>query len=236
MQLSDIRTEVFSLLRETEETDTNFTATQINAFINQAVKLLVPIIEQPRKFSSGTQVTQGTGSYVVPSDFVMLKTVYFGDESVNGDSSPLQFVTEQFLRAAFPSWRSTSSQTQDRPRYIMLLDDDTFYIYPTPSAAEAVSGKKLIYNYLFLPTDLSSDSDTPDLPLPYHDLIKFYAAYLCYLNLGNKDTAVLMYKSFMEQHKLVQSASTIESEENLAFSWVGDVQDLDEDGPRIVIP
>lgn len=236
MQLSDIRSQVYSLLRETSSTDSNFTDAQINSFINQTVKLLVPIIEQPRKFSSGTQVTQGTGGYTVPSDFVMLKTAYFGDESINGDSRPLQFVTEQVLRAVYPSWRSTATANQDRPRYIMLLDDDTFYIYPTPSAVESASGKKLVYSYLFLPADLSSDSDIPDLPLTYHDLIKFYAAYLCYLNMGNKDTAVLMYKSFMEQHKLIQSASTIESEENLSFSWVGDSNEMDDDGPRIGLP
>ena len=230
MQLSDIRSQIYLLLRETSSTDSNFTDAQINSFINQSIRLMVPIIEQPRKFSSGTQVVAGTATYTIPTDFVMLKTVYFGDKTITGDDLPLEFKTEQWLRAHFPNWRDTSTGARGRPKYIILLDDDTFLLFPTPDATESATGKLLTYDYLFIPTDLSSDSDTPDLPLPYHDLIKFYACYLCYLNLGKKDEAVLVFKSFTEHHKLIQRASTIESEENLSFQWIGDERDMEGGG------
>ena len=219
--LSDIRSQVYALLRE-QSGDSQFTDAQINSLINQAQRLLVPIIEQPRKFSSGTQAVAGTATYAVPSDFVMLKTAYFGKTDVSGDNLPLEFKTEQWLRANYPNFLYTGSDAYGRPKYILLKDDDTFLLFPTPNADESVTGKFLIIDYLFNPADLSGDSDTPDLPLSYHDLIKFYVCYLCYLNLGKPDIAALLFASFEKHHKLIQQASTIESEENLAFSWIGE--------------
>lgn len=218
-----IRSQVYSLLRETPLTDSNFTDAQINAFINQAIKMAVPIIEQPRKDATPVAAVQGTTDYAVPSDFVRLNTADFGDVTLANDVKPLTFVTPETLRSLFPFWRSTHVSNQGRPSYIAFAkDEDTLFLYPPPNAAEAVSGKYLIYNYLFYPADLSADSDTPDLPLPYHDILKFYVAHLCYLNLGNGDLATKMYGEFIAHDKQIRLASTIESKEALGWEWAYD--------------
>lgn len=216
--LVQIRTQCYGLLRETSS-DTQFGDTQINSFINQSIKLASPIIELPRKFSSGTQGVQGQGAYAVPSDFIALRTAYYGDETVSGKSYPLKFIREETLKEIHPSWRDTSASAQGRPRYIFFRDQSTFYIFPTPDALAATTGNKLIYNYIYQATDLSADSDIPSLPLPYHDILKFYTCHLAYLNIGNKDMAKMMFDEFIASHKSIQAISITESKEAMAFQW-----------------
>lgn len=218
--LGAVRSQVLSLLRETTG-DTNFTPDQLNAFINQAQKLMVPIIGKPRKDYS-VQVSAGDMDYDVPSDFVRMNMAYFGDPALANDIVPLQFVTEETLRSMFPSWRSTHVNNRGVPAYIFMMDDDTMGIYPPPNADQSATGKKLLISYLYYPADLSSDSESFVLPLPYQDILKYYAAHLCYLNLSNEAMAATMLKEFAEHHKQIQQNSTIESKEALGWEWAYD--------------
>jgi hypothetical protein len=227
--LGAIRSQTLSLIRETTG-DTNFTSDQLNAFINQAQKLMVPIIGKPRKDYS-VQVAVGDVDYDVPSDFVRMNMAYFGDLSLANDVRPLQFVTEDTLRSLFPSWRSTHSTNRGVPSYVFMIDDNTVGIYPPPNSDNSATGKKLIYSYLYYPVDLSSDSDEPVLPLPYQDILKYYAAHLCYLNLSNQDMAATMLKEFAEHHKQIQQNSIIESNEALGWQWAYD-DGVNDDSPN----
>jgi len=215
---SAIRSQSYTLLRETSG-DSNFTDTQINDFIDQAISLIAPIIEHPRKESSGTQVSEGNGDVTLPTDNLVILNAYFGDKAVLSDWTPIKVVTEEVLKAIAPNWGQTPTSSEGRPAYFLVKSRTTGHLYPHASAAESVSGKKWWVNYVYQPAVLSNDSNSPDLPLPYHDILKFYVCHLCYLNLSNPAMADYMFKLFSQNHQAIRGISTREAQETMRFSW-----------------
>src|SRR3990167_10366002 len=116
---SAIRSQSYTLLRETSG-DSNFTDTQINDFIDQAISLIAPIIEHPRKESSGTQVSEGNGDVTLPTDNLVILNAYFGDKAVLSDWTPIKVVTEEVLKAIAPNWGQTPTSSEGRPAYFLV--------------------------------------------------------------------------------------------------------------------
>lgn len=233
--VQQIQLQSLDLLRETDG-DSHFTNTQFLSWINQAVRLIAPIIEHPRDIVS-VQADSTADGYTLPSDLIVLRTVYFGDRSISNDVRPLVFVTEETLKELYPGWLEQTIVSRGRPRYAMFLDKRTLFVYPRPDADNAVANKSVIIDYIYSPAVLSSNAQEPDLPIPYHDILKFYICSLCYLNLGNPAMAKAMMEKFMEEHKLLESVSTKESKEGLAFQWGYD-EDVNDNFSRggYVIP
>lgn len=214
--LVQLRNRTYSLLRE-DSTNTHFTDTSvIDGFLNEGVTFAAVFIEYPRDLVSVTS-QNNIGSYTNPDDNLMVRTAYFGDSGVSGDIHPLKFVTEETLREIYPSWLDQTSSGQGRPQYFMQLDRHTIHIFPRPDAANA--GKKVWINYNYVPTAMVDDSDTPDLPLPYHNLLPLYALYLAYIALQNIMVSRAMYNDFMEKINRLKSAVTKETKEALSFQW-----------------
>lgn len=214
-----------NLLRE-DTTNTHFPdPTVLNGFINEGMEFSAVFIEYPRVLDS--VVTQANvGSYANPSDNLLIRTAYFGDPNTAGDMKPVEFVTEETLKSMFPSWLDNTATSQaDRPQFIIQLDRKTLSIFPRPNAIGA--GKKLWINYNYVPAPLVNDSDVPDLPLPYHNILPLYALHLCYIALQNVPIAKEMYTEFMDKVMKLKSAVTKESKENLSFSWGYDGMDVD---------
>jgi hypothetical protein len=222
--LSDIRSQVYSLLKETSG-DSNFTDAQINSFINQTQSLIAPLIELPRKQSSGTQVTEGMGSVTLPTDNILILDAYIGDTSLAGDMKRLIVVKEQVIP---PTWMDTNTSSRGEPTRFFQQTLTNGIIYPRANANAAATDKKVYFDYVYKPADLSSDSESPSFPLPYQDIIKFYVLYLCYLTLGNSALAQQFKNDFIEHHKVIQSASTKETREGFSFQWTYGISD-DED-------
>lgn len=97
----------------------------------------------------------------------------------------------------------------------------TITVHPRPDSAAAASGKKIILERTYYPIDLSSDSSSPELPVVYHDLLKFYVAYLCYSGKlkDPNELAPRKLKLFQEQIKLLQGVVDKETEEGYAFGF-----------------
>ena len=222
--LSEIRTQVYDLLSEADG-DSHFTPTELNSIINQSQSLIAPLIELPRKLSTGVQVTQGMGSVTLPVDNILILDVYYGDNTKPGGMRRLFVVKEQVIP---PDWQDTSVNSQGEPNKFFQQTLTNGIIYPRANSTSAATGKMVYFDYVYLPADLSADSDTPSFPLPYQDIMKFYVLYLCQLSLGNKESATLYKQAFFEHHKLVQSASTKETREGMTWQWTYRVDD-DED-------
>lgn len=222
--LGQLRTKTYSLLRE-DTTNSHFTDIQINAFLNEGMEFSAVFIEYPRDLVSVT-AESGVGSYANPSDNLIVRTAYFGDNSISGDIRPLKIVTEETLKEIYPSWLdSTSTGTADRPQYLIQLDRRTLFIFPRPNAG----GKKLWMNYNYVPATMSNDSDVPDLPVPYHNLLPIYALHLCYIALQNVQISNAMYTEFMEKVNRIKAAVTKEAKELEGFAW--GYSDVDVDTP-----
>ena len=215
--LAQNRQRVLNHLRE-DSTNTHFPdTTVIDGYLNEAQEDLAVFIEYPRVFDS--VVTQlNIGSYANPADNLLIRTVYFGDKNVAGDWKPVKFVTEETLREFYPSWGDNTVSTQaDRPEYIIQIDRKTLHIFPRPNSVAA--GKKLWINYNYVPAPMVNDSDVPDLPLPYHNLLSIYALHLCYIDLQNMKVSDELLAQYQKKAQRLQSAVTKESKENLSFSW-----------------
>lgn len=198
-------------------------STVVAGFLNQGAEFAAVFIEYPRDLVS-VQAQSGIGSYPNPADNLLLRTAYFGDSSIVGDIKPITITTEETLKTIYPSWLDqTSSGTADRPQYLIQIDRNTVHIFPRPNAAGSATGKKLWLNYNYVPASMVNDSDVPDLPVPYHNLLPFYAVHLAAIPLKDAPLSIQMYNQFMQKVNLIKSAVTKESKDNLGFSWGNDV-------------
>jgi hypothetical protein len=78
----------------------------------------------------------------------------------------------------------------------------SFYMYPLPSQQYQVE-----LDCFCLPSDLSFDTDADVVPAPWRDACKFYAAYLCYLELQNMNSARAMLDAFERQVSVYSQAA-----------------------------
>lgn len=225
--LAAIRNQVYALLKQTSG-DSQFTDAQINGFINEAQRLLVPIIELPRKHGTAVQVTAGMGDITLPTDNVLILDVYYGDPAVRGSVRKLAVITEQTLSALHPGWLETNTDSRGTPRFFVKRNETTGLLFPRADTNSSTTGKTVILNYVYTPTDLSSDSDSPSFPLPYHDVMKFYVLYLIWMALKEPVLAEQYKTDFFEHHKNIQSGSTKEARETMAWTWAEDDVNVDE--------
>ena len=234
LTLSQIRDEVRLLIDE-EADDSHFTNSELNDFINQAIGFSATQLEYPRDFTD-IQVEEGVPAYTLPDDFIFLRTAYFGDKSLGNDVRPLTIVSEETLSAIRRSWLDETTANRGRPARLMMLDKQTVFLDPTPNADESVTGKKLIMDYIFHPGNLTSDSQEPNLPVPYHNLIQYYAAHLCYLGrLLNPQQASILRQKFNDETTLLKHIVEKETKGGLAWQW-GFSDGINDDEAVRIIP
>lgn len=216
--LSSIRTQIRTLISEQDPNNTHFTDAELTEYVNQAQVFLATLVEYPRTITSA-QVTQGTSEYTLPSDFISIISAYFGDVTKQNDIYRLRVLNLETLDTLYPSWLSTNTGNQGRPRFLYLKDRSTLKLVPTPDAENSATNKKYHLNYIKRPADLSGNTDTPDLPLPYHDLLQFYACHLGYLKLQVQEMADKMEALFDKKINALRSEVNKESKEQMAWQW-----------------
>lgn len=187
-------------------------------FMNEGVQFISTKIEWPRDIVS-VQVEDDIPAYTLLTDTLKILTAYFGDQNVQGDVRPLHVVTEEKLNEYDSSWLDKTSSSKGTPNKIMLLDRNTILVHPRPNTTQSASGKKIYLNYVYYPAALSADGDIPDLPPIYHDSIKEYAAYLCYMGiLKNPNLAKEILKTMLTKIEMIKP-SVVSSFEEKYFGW-----------------
>lgn len=232
--LSQIRTLSRVFISQTDENNTDFDNSTLNGFANEGVRFLGALVKKPIDLV-GVQVENNIGKYNLPTDAVLILSALFGDRSTNNDVRPLQIVPLEELKSYYPSWLDSTSNSTGRPEYITLLDRRTVLITPRPDSTESASGKKLFINYCYQPATLSNDSDSPDLPIVYHDLVAKYVQHMCMMSkLNQPELGVALYGQIVEQAKKLESLIIKDSNE-LSFGW-GSAINPESDGFSTVIP
>lgn len=227
MNRGTIRSTAFGLISQVEGSG-DFSTAEMNSYADEGVRFLSTLVKWPRD-KVEVQVELNTPAYTLPSDFVLLMSAYFGDVSIGGDVQPLEIMTEESLTSLNRSWLDESSQNTGVPRRIILLDRQTVVIDPKPDAASSASGKKLILTYVYSPASMANDSDEPDMPVSFHDLIPMYVQYKCYLGRLNKpELASALLKNIVDQSKLLEPVVTKEFTP-LAMTWGARADSLDHD-------
>lgn len=216
-----IRTQVRALIDQTDTGNTKFTDTELNEYIGEAVNYAAVQIEYPRDFIE-VQVEQNVGDYTLLTDALIVRTAYFGNKSTANDIGPLQIISEEQLTALFPAWLDESGTNTGRPTYLIVKDRNTVSIFPKPNATQSATGKKLILDYIYNPAALNSDSDIPDLPVPFHNILQFYAGHLAYIRLTNSDMSIKLMNIFAAKVKELKVSVSKETVEGMFFGWAYD--------------
>lgn len=232
--LGQIRALIRAGISQEDTTNTDLTDSQLNGYANIGVRELGALVKKPIDHVS-VQAEQGVPAYTLPADTVIMTTAYFGDVSGNGDVQPLRIIPEEELRQVAPGWMSQATASQGRPSFAVLIDRLTVLVYPTPSAIESVSGKKIHIGYVYQPAILVSDSDIPDLPIVYHDLISRYAISLAWSSkLGKPELGAAILQEVYGKAKKLEGL-IVKDSESPGFYWGSfvDTDDGDVSGLRI---
>jgi hypothetical protein len=226
--LSQINNLTRVYISQAGESNSDFTNNELTGFANEGIRFLAGLVKKPTDIVSW-QAEAGKAAYLLPDDFIIMRTSYFGDTSIAGDVSNLMQTTEEALKEDNPGWMEETVSSRGTPRKIILLNRTTILVYPTPDDAASASGKKIHMNYVYQPSPLVNDSDEPDLPLVYHDLISKYSAHMCYMSKLNKpELGTALLQEVMDLAKKFESLIIKDSEGSFGWNWGGAIQSDDD--------
>lgn len=204
--LAALRISTRRLIDEQDTTNTHFTDSEINDYLNQATQYLGVEMEWPIQTSTATAIVS-QALYTLPDDFVSVISVYF-------NNLPLQILDRNDLTAITPNWQNTPT---GKPRIAYKADNAVLGLWPAPDADNADLDIQI--EYIQVPATLSSDSDIPDLHTSYQICLPFYAAFLCDYRLGNDKKADLHFKLYEKHRTSLMSKVQKFSDSMLRFKW-----------------
>ena len=215
--LQQIRADSELLFRE-KTGGRRFSPEQWNGFINKGQEYLATVIEYPVDMVAVTSELN-VGAYNLPSDNMIIRKAFFGTTTTKDDINKLNIVNMEVLTTLFPNWLDATIGNAGQPRYMIVLDKKTVYIHPRPDSTYV--GKDLILHYVYSPSAMVAEGDTPDIPVPYHTLLKFYACFLAYEGSENPEMAKEMKEQLDSHRKEIESVVTREVDEPMRFKWTG---------------
>jgi hypothetical protein len=230
--LSAIRTLFRAQISQSDSNNSDISDSEANNFANQACRYAATLAKWPRDHAEWTIEGSNTpasskDTYDLPSDFISVISVKMGSQST-GDVFQLKIMDERELDSYRPGWMNRTSSDMGKPDVFMLLDRYHFLLSPSPN--NDTNGKKVIMTYVYYPATLVNDSDVPDLPLIYHDILPFYMASLAYGGeLKNPELAIQKNNEFLQKIKSVELTITSEKEQ-MNLSW-GNVPELNDNYP-----
>ena len=185
--LSEIIADWRQHIGQPEEANSNFTDDQGVIWANDAYRAIVaklrhlPIKERDYSLSSYSASAPLTlNGNTVAVDKVLLKN----PDRLNSDGSAkyeeLEIISLDELIGKDPDYAAAATGMPTR-----LARKGTFkaVLYPPPKSSVTAQTTPLRTYGLELPTDLSADADTPDLPGNLHDIIGHWMAYRSYSQL-----------------------------------------------------
>mgnify|MGYP001559672871 CR=1 FL=1 len=203
--LAQMRTEARSLFSETDINNTHVTEAQLNIWANEGYRfILTKTKDLPKKENN---ITSATGNIAVS-----LNTLTLDQASIlNPDTSKyqaLEVIDLSYLALIAPGWIST---TADEPKYLVRKNTFAYYLYPQPKTSW--EGQNIRTYGMEFPADMSSDSESPDLPANLHDIIPHFMAYRAFAQLSMHDKAGMELEFFRSQLKSQREISTAGSQQ-----------------------
>lgn len=204
--LSTLRTAVRRYINEEDSTNSHFTDSEINDYLNQATLFLATQMEWPEQVDNATAVA-GQALYQLPNDFVALTDVYFNNQK-------LVVLERADLGEITPGWQNDVAST---PKIAYRFNRNTIGLYPFPDANQ--SGYEIQIQYIYLPATMTADSDTPDVHTAFQICLPFYAAFLCDYKLGNDKKSETHLQKYDQHRKALMSKVQKFSDDLLRFRW-----------------
>lgn len=194
LTLLEIRTEVRLLIKDASTTRQRYTDAQINSFINEGQRDVVNNTWCINKLTT-IPLVAGTTFYSFPVDLLAVQRVT--REGRNLPETTLLKLDADFSNGA---WQSNGGIPQSYYQEAGISGDSLHKLgfYPWPNSVSS-TGTVVLFYYA-LPTDMSSDSDTPFNAqyrfLSYSDLLSYFASYRIYLLEGENDKATVYRQEY----------------------------------------
>lgn len=161
------------------------TDSELNTWINDSYMQIVDMVQKERwdffVKSSLSSTSAGTQEYALPGDFVKMLKVNILIDGTWRKVEPLGDADLRYVDT--PVNTDAQGFNTANPRYYIYKS--TMGLLPAPTTTESQNIK--IW-YVYSPTEMSSDSSSPDFPAMYHHIVK-YAAYANYLDRKGEHAA-----------------------------------------------
>lgn len=203
---STLRTFTRRYINEEDSSNSHYTDSEINDYLNQAIQFLGTQMEWQLQVAQATAVN-GQALYSLPDDFIELVDAYF-------NNTKIITLSREDLGGLHPNWQNDPAST---PRCIYKAGNKTVGLYPAPDASQA--GFLLQIQYVRLPATLSADADIPDLHSSFQMCLPFYAAFICEHKLGNDKKAETNLQRYDQHRKALMSKVQKFSDDLLRFRW-----------------
>jgi len=193
-----------------------FTETQVNTFLNnaqrQVQKILIQSFENRYIYCKQTSLVAGQGFYLMPDDFMKVNrliVVLSGSTEATESVRLLEYVT--------PNQDSIMYSQNGTPVSYTILGNK-FKLYPIP---DSVLTMRMYYTYRI--TDMSQDTDEPDVPEEYHEFIAILAAMDGFIKDG-RDVSALMAKKaeYLEAIKQDAEERNVDSPRRIVIAGGGE--------------
>lgn len=180
LSLSSIRAGARLLVNETDSNNSHCSNSDFLTWANEWQLDMAVLLTHTRK-SSYTAVAANVSSYTLPSDYLYALEVFY-DQTAAGGLIKLGEVDRSELENLYGAdWRQDVSSD---PFNYYFSSTYTIDVYPPPNAANAGANKLQLF-YIYAPVDLSLDTDSPDIPTPYHQSGKYFLAAQCMMKMEN---------------------------------------------------
>lgn len=181
MIVSDIMTRIRRKFGD--ESAVQVTDADIIRWINDGQRRIVLKNDTLLEKTATTSSVAGQQEYTLPVDLLILKFIQY-KESAATSYLKLRGLTPVEFNEYIDGW-SDSGTVRGVPQ-VYTIFSGKIIAYPTPTAS-VTDGFKIYYNRT--PTDVALNSDTPDLPLLYHDTLVNYCMQQAYELDEDQDSA-----------------------------------------------
>lgn len=154
--------------------------------------------KNPRKEATAT--SDAGRNYDFPSDFLILSTNKIKFKINGGDYDEIVYTPFELMGNRYGgTWEDDDAGV---PQTFTIPTPDTFYLHPSPNAANQGSAFILL-NYVFRPPVLSHRrlGESPSIHASYHRSAKFFMASRAHNYLGNPNLAKSLMGDWVESVK-----------------------------------
>ena len=212
--LGQIITDARQIINQTDSANSQFSDGQIRIWVNDAYRKIVialrhlPITDNDYTVSSQTI---SLNSNTITVDQAKLKNP---DNSNKYES--LEIINLDQLLQMDPDYENA---TTNFPKYLCRVDVTSVVLYPPPKSSVTALTTPLRTYGLELPSELTSSTDTPNLPENLHDILSHWAAHRCFTVLNDEPRSTQQLTLFRGALKDHREVSTEFSRHLKRFRW-----------------
>lgn len=227
MQLSTMRSEARLIFGQTDTANTTISESQLTDWANEFYRLAcvkletVPIKNRTYTTPAGASPTVTLNSNTITVDFAKIL------EQASSQWRKLKIIDIGDLIVLDPDWEHAAVSI---PTHFVRMGTFSARLYPGPNTANESIANALETFGLEIPTALSADSDTPDLPSNIHDIFPHYMAAKALYRLGDpaRGTAELVYaRGTLKDQALISTRFS----RNRGWQWPGGGSGIDFPDP-----